>query len=176
MTDETAPPPGPVPAAPPAAYRIEGGRVVFDPAQRAALLAARQGIGAYMRGASPWVALTAPVIYAGILPLVALDLFLTLFQGLCFPAHGITRVRRRDHIVIDRHLLPYLNAVQKLNCVYCGYANGLLSYAREIASRTEARWCPIRHARAPSDPHGRMADFAAYGDPAGRTGGGGPAA
>jgi hypothetical protein len=76
-------------------------------------------------------------------------------------------VRRRDYIVIDRHKLAYLNAIEKFNCVYCGYANGVLAYVREVAARTEAFWCPIRHRRTPAAPHGHYARFVNYGNAAG---------
>jgi hypothetical protein len=44
-------------------------------------------------------------------------------------------VRRSTYIVIDRQNLAYLNAIEKANCVYCGYANGVFAYVREIAGR-----------------------------------------
>lgn len=108
--------------------------------------------------------LTAPFIYALILPMALVDLFTTLYQRVCFPVYGIGRVRRADYVVIDRHLLGYLNALEKLNCVYCGYANGVIAYAREVASRTEQYFCPIKHAVAAAGAHGRTARFVAYGD------------
>lgn len=145
-------------------YRVEGARVVFDRDLRAAHRAARERLGAFLRRTRPMVVLTAPVIYALIVPIMFLDLFVTLYVTLCFPVYGIARVRRGDHVAVDRHKLGYLNALQKLNCVYCGYANGVLSYAREVAGRTEAYWCPIKHARRMADPHDRMAGFADYGD------------
>lgn len=147
-------------------YRVEGARVVFDRDVRAAHRAARERLGDFLRRTRPMVVLTAPVIYALIVPIALLDLFVTVYVALCFPVYGIARVRRRDHVAIDRHKLGYLNALQKLNCVYCGYGNGVLSYAREVASRTEAYWCPIKHARRMADPHDRMAGFADYGDAA----------
>lgn len=145
-------------------YRVEGARVIFEADVRAGHRAARESLGAFLSRTRPLVVLTAPVIYSLILPVVLLDLFVTLYQAICFPVYGIARVQRRDHIAIDRHHLAYLNALQKLNCVYCGYGNGVLSYAREIAARTEAYWCPIKHARRVADPHDHMAGFADYGD------------
>jgi hypothetical protein len=50
------------------------------------------------------------------------------------------------------------------NCVYCGYANGVLAYVREIAARTEQYWCPIKHARPIPAPHARYRVFLEYGD------------
>jgi hypothetical protein len=29
-----------------------------------------------------------------------------------------------------------------VNCVYCGYFNGLIAYVQEIAARTEQFWLP----------------------------------
>ena len=110
------------------------------------------------------VVLTAPFIYALILPFVLLDLFISLYQAVCFPVYGIEKVRRADHIVIDRQALGYLNLVEKLNCVYCGYGNGLLSYVREIAARTEQYWCPIKHSRRVKGAHDRQAGFIDFGD------------
>jgi hypothetical protein len=60
--------------------------------------------------------------------------------------------------------LSYLNALEKLNCVYCGYANGTLAYAREIAARTEQFWCPIKHARRVGGVHLRGERFFEFGD------------
>jgi hypothetical protein len=73
-------------------------------------------------------------------------------------------VRRSDYLVFDRHHLSYLNGLEKLNCAYCSYANGLLAYAREIAGRTELHWCPIKHARRVLGAHGTYHEFDDYGD------------
>lgn len=60
------------------------------------------------------------------LPLVLLDLWVTVFQALSFRIYGIPTVRRRQDFVIDRHKLAYLNGIEKLHCFYCSDANGLL--------------------------------------------------
>ena len=75
--------------------------------------------------------------------------------------------RRRDYFVLDRYRLGYLNAIEKVNCTYCSYANGLIAYIREIAARTEQYWCPIKHGRRVRSPHSRYALFADFGDAAG---------
>ena len=67
-------------------------------------------------------------------------------QAICFRSYRIPRVRRMDYIRLDRSQLAYLNWVETLNCLYCGYANGVAAYVREIAGRTEQYWCPIKHA------------------------------
>lgn len=145
-------------------YRIDRGRAVFEDEVRQRHVALRVGLLRYVRGARLPVILTAPVIYALVVPFVLLDLCVTVYQALCFPVYGIGKVRRRDHIVIDRQHLAYLNGLEKLNCVYCGYCNGVVSYVREIAGRTEAHWCPIKHARRTPDPHDLYDDFVDYGD------------
>lgn len=111
--------------------------------------------------------LTVPIIWSVIIPLALLDLMATLYQKLCFPIYGIPIVERSAFVVIDRYRLPYLNGFEKLNCIYCGYGNGVLAYVREIASRTEERWCPIKHANRPNRVHTRYKGFADYGDAGG---------
>ena len=104
------------------------------------------------------------VIYSLVVPFVVLDLWVSIYHAICFPIYGIPKVRRRDHIRIDRQHLAYLNGLQKLNCVYCGYVNGLISYVREIAGRTEAYWCPIKHASRVEGRHDHYPEFMEYGD------------
>jgi hypothetical protein len=108
--------------------------------------------------------LTAPVIYANIIPLLLLDGCMSLYQAICFPAYRIPRVTRADYLRFDRDHLAYLNWIEALNCRYCSYANGLIAYVREIASRTEQYWCPIKHALRIPDPHQRYHSFLEYGD------------
>jgi hypothetical protein len=145
-------------------FRVHRGRVWFDEEVRRAHRAFRQSIPAFIWESSVASLLTAPVIYSLLLPFAALDVWVTLYQWVCFPIYGIARVRRRRYFVIDRHKLAYLNGIEKVNCVYCGYANGVIAYVREIAARTEQYWCPIRHARAIPTPHARYQLFFDYGD------------
>ncbi|MDO6586457.1 hypothetical protein Q4543_13130 [Salipiger sp. 1_MG-2023] len=145
-------------------YRLDKGRVRFEAEARRVQRDARIGLATFLVRAPLWHILTAPFIYALIVPFVLLDAFVTVYQAVCFRAYGIPRVRRGDHIRIDRQHLAYLNAVQKLNCMFCGYCNGLLSYVTEIASRTEAFWCPIKHAARVRAPHARYPQFLDYGD------------
>ena len=118
----------------------------------------------YIVGARPLIVLTAPVIYLLIVPLALLDGCITIYQAVCFPVYGIPRVKRRDYLIFDRGYLAYLNALDKLNCVFCSYANGLIGYVREIASRTEQFWCPIKHARKLVSAHPGYREFAEFGD------------
>ncbi|QGX98887.1 hypothetical protein EI983_11630 [Roseovarius faecimaris] len=145
-------------------YRLDNGRVVFEEGIRAQHRALRVRLSAFLRRTRPLTVITAPVIYALILPFVLLDLFVTIYQRICFPVYGIERVRRADFIRIDRHHLAYLNGLQKLNCIYCGYCNGLIGYVQEVAGRTEAYWCPIKHAARIGAHHAYYAQFVDYGD------------
>ena len=124
----------------------------------------RQSIPAFIRESSVAALLTTPVIYSVLPVFLVLDLWVTLYQWICFPVYGIARVPRRRYFVVDRHRLGYLNGIEKVNCVYCGYANGVVAYVREVTSRTEQYWCPIKHARPVPSPHSRYRRFFDYGD------------
>jgi hypothetical protein len=148
-------------------YRIHRGRVWFDAEVREAHEQLREALPLYVLRGSLLNLLTAPMIYALIVPLALLDACVTLYQWACFPIYGVGRVRRRPYFVLDRHKLGYLNALEKANCVYCSYATGVIGYVREVAARTEHYWCPIKHARPIAQPHSRYRHFLDYGDAAG---------
>lgn len=124
----------------------------------------KTGLAGYILGARPLMLITAPVIYSLIIPFALLDLFVSVYQHACFPVYGIARVRRHDYIVVDRAQLAYLNLIERVNCVYCSYGNGVIGYVREVAARTEQYWCPIKHARRIIGNHDRYRLFADYGD------------
>jgi len=145
-------------------YRIEKRKVIFEQAVLEQHKRLKVGLLRFLRSTRWSVLIEGPMTYALIVPLALLDLFVSLYQAVCFPIWGITRVRRSAYIKTDRRHLAYLNALQKLNCVYCGYANGLLAYVREVAGRTEQYWCPIKHALRVKAPHRHYADFLDYGD------------
>ena len=122
------------------------------------------GLWRYLRGARLAVLLTAPIIYSGWAAFLLLDLFVSVYQAVCFPIYGIPKVRRADYLVFDRGDLPYLNIIEKLNCFYCSYGNGVVAFAREVAARTEQYWCPIKHARRLHGAHERYPRFFEHGD------------
>ncbi len=124
----------------------------------------RMSIPSYLATAPIESVATSPVIYSLIIPLLIVDAWLSLYQAICFRAYRIPRVRRSQYIVIDRQHLAYLNWIEALNCVFCAYANGVIAYVREISSRTEQYWCPIKHALRIDDPHKRYHEFLEYGD------------
>jgi hypothetical protein len=108
--------------------------------------------------------LSSPFIYSMVIPIGIFDITITLYQHICFRLYNIRRVKRSDYIVLDRHRLAYLNGIEKLNCIYCGYGNGVVAYTREVIARTEKYWCPIKHARKVYGRHQYYDKFAAYGD------------
>lgn len=110
------------------------------------------------------IMLTIPIIWSALIPALILDLVVCIYQAICFPVYGIPRVKRNEYIVIDRHSLQYLCWFEKLNCVYCGYFNGLIGFVREVAARTEQYWCPVRHARPIKSVHSQYKNFFDYGD------------
>jgi hypothetical protein len=145
-------------------FGLEKGRAVFEEEVLRRHRELQTRLWRYVLNAKPMVVLTAPFIYALIVPLVLLDLFVTVYQATCFPAYGLEKVKRADYLIFDRGHLAYLNALEKLNCAYCSYANGLIAYVREIAARTEAYWCPIKHAKKAAGAHEKYRDFVAFGD------------
>lgn len=145
-------------------YRVVGRKVRFEAEVRKQHRALMQRLSRYLSEADLLNMLTAPVIWFILIPALFLDLSVTLFQAICFRVYGIPRVKRRRYIVIDRQSLAYLNVLEKLNCMYCGYFNGLIAYVREIAGRTEQYWCPIKHARRQASIHSRYGKFLEYGD------------
>lgn len=143
---------------------LERGRIAFEQEVLRRHQELKTSLSHYVLNARPLVILTAPVIYSLIVPLVILDIAVSIYQAICFPIYGIEKVRRRDHFVFDRAHLAYLNALEKLNCAYCSYANCLVAYVREIAGRTEEYWCPIKHARRMIAAHDHYRQFVDYGD------------
>ncbi len=124
----------------------------------------KTGVIAYLLTANFMSVLTAPVIYALFFPLALLDVSITIYQHICFRAYGIPRVKRSDYFVYDRAHLAYLNLIEKINCAYCSYGNGVMAYGREVVARTEQYWCPIKHARKIMAAHPYYTGFVDFGD------------
>jgi hypothetical protein len=122
------------------------------------------GLWRYVTRSRLPVILTAPLVYLGWPVFALLDGFISLFQAVCFPIYGIPKVQRSEYLVFDRGDLPYLNLIEKLNCLYCSYGNGVAAYAREVSARTEQYWCPIKHARRLKDAHQNYPNFFEHGD------------
>ena len=110
------------------------------------------------------VILSSPLIYVCAVPFLLLDAAVALYQFVCFPIYGIPKVNRKDYLLFDRGRLAYLNYIEKVGCIYCSYANGLIAMIAEIAARTEQHFCPIKHAHAVRKTHSRYDKFLPYGD------------
>ncbi len=124
----------------------------------------KEGVFRYVLTADWRHVLSVPFIYPVLLPMLLLDLFVTLYQWVCFPLYRIPRVKRSDYFVFDRTHLAYLNVLEKINCAYCSYGNGLAAYMREVVGLTEQYWCPIKHARRIMQAHPYYSGFVDYGD------------
>lgn len=147
-------------------FQIRGKRVEFESSVKAAHRKLKMNFFRWLVTNRPQNLITGPIIYAMIIPLMMLDLCVTFYQWTCFPIYGVTRVRRSDYIVFDRHQLGYLNFIEKFHCTYCEYGNGLMSYMAEILARTEEYFCPIKHAHKILGTHARYNRFLDYGDAA----------
>ena len=145
-------------------WRLHEGLVEFEHGLVAKHPRLKLNAAAFLASAPPATVLTAPVIYSLILPLALIDLWASAYQAICFRAYRLPRVRRSEYLVFDREALAYLNWIERLNCWFCEYANGVAAYVREIASRTEQYWCPIKHALKITNPHKRYQAFVDYGD------------
>jgi hypothetical protein len=89
---------------------IEEGKIRLDEAVAHRHREMKANLARYVLGACPLIALTAPVIYSLIVPLVLLDLFISIYQAVCFPVYGIAKVRRKDYLIFDRRYLAYLTS------------------------------------------------------------------
>lgn len=108
--------------------------------------------------------LTMPFIYGMIFPTVFFHVCLEIYHQVCFRFYGIPLVKSSDYFIYDRRLLPYLNWLEKINCIYCSYGNNLVRYAAEIGGRTERYWCPIKFSKNIDNPHSQYDKFFDYLD------------
>lgn len=106
-------------------------------------------------------------IYPVFIPLLLLDISMEIYHQVCFRLFRLPLNKRSKYFKIDRHRLQYLDPLQKLNCLYCSYANGLMAYMSKIAADTEKYWCGIKHKQEVADEFLEPAhhkDFLPYGD------------
>ena len=145
-------------------YSLEQGKVRFEASMQAMQRPHKVGLVRYLFSARLGHLLTVPIIYSLVIAFVLMDIMVSIYQRICFKIYGIPRVDRKDYIIIDRQQLVYLNGIEKIHCMYCGYCNGLMEYVREVSARTEQYWCPIKHARRTPEPHRYVEKFVDYGD------------
>jgi hypothetical protein len=94
-------------------YRVDAGRIWFERDVHLAHKRLKQSIPRFIRESSPLNILTAPIIYAMVVPIALIDASFSLYQVLCFPLYGISHVPRSRYIVaLDRRHLAYLNAIE----------------------------------------------------------------
>lgn len=133
-------------------FQIRGKRIEFETGILGAHRKLKRGFFRWLVTDRPQNLITGPIIYGMAIPMVMLDLVVTLYQLLCFPIYRVAPVRRGDYIVFDRHQLGYLNFIERFHCEYCVCANGTLAYATEIVARTEQYFCLIKHAQGARQP------------------------
>ncbi len=108
------------------------------------------------------------ISYLVLIPILFFDVVLETYHRICFKMYKLPYVDRRKYIRLDRGKLKYLGFWDKINCIYCGYANGFIYYAYTIISETEKYWCPIKHEKRKNKikfeepPHHK--DFAEFDD------------
>jgi len=145
-------------------YEIKNGYVTFE---KEVLVKQREN----MKNLLSWLMevpllhlLTAPLIYAMVIPAIIFDVLLFVYQQIAFRIFKFEFIKRSDYMHFDHQYLGYLNLIEKLNCLYCSYFNGLMLYASAIAGRTELYFCPIKHAKKVVSQHNFYEEFLSYGD------------
>jgi len=147
-------------------FQIRGKRVEFERSVKDAHRRLKKNFFRWLVTNRPQNLITGPIIYAMVIPMMMLDLCVSIYQFACFPIYGIRKVKRSDYFVFDRYQLGYLNFIEKSHCIYCEYGNGLMAYVTEILARTEQYFCPIKHAHKILGAHARYKLFLNYGDAA----------
>lgn len=147
-------------------YTLEQGRIKFEEGVRALHQSQKTGVIKYIMTSEIKHILVAPIIYSLFFPILIIDLSVSIYQHICFRVYGIPLVNRGRYFNFDRQKLAYLNIIEKINCNYCSYADGVFGYVREIIARTEQYWCPIKHARRSFRPHSKEYKFVDFGDAA----------
>ena len=145
-------------------YEINNGYVQFEKNVLDKQKENMKNLLAYFRDIPLLHLLSSPIIYAMVIPAIFFDIVLFLYQQIIFRIYKFKFVKRSDYILFDRQYLGYLNPIEKLNCMYCSYFNGLMHYAAAIASRTELYFCPIKHAKKVMYEHEYYQVFLTYGD------------
>ena len=145
-------------------YEINNGYVRFEKNVLDKQRENMKNLLAYFRDIPLLHLFSSPIIYMMVIPAVLLDVTLFIYQQVIFKIYKFKLVKRSDYILYDRQYLGYLNPIEKLNCMYCSYFNGLMHYAVAIGSRTELYFCPIKHAKKIVYEHEYYNDFLAYGD------------
>ncbi len=145
-------------------YEIEHGQIHFSDEVLRAQREKLTNFLHFLKEAPLLHLLSAPIVYMMIIPAVILDVFLFVYVLVVFPIYKFPKINRSDYVVFDRQYLGYLNFIEKLNCVYCSYFNGLMNYTVAVAARSELYFCPIKHAKKIAYTHEHYYDFLPYAD------------
>ena len=144
-------------------FEIKGRRIEFESAVKKTHRKLKNNFFRWLVTNRPQNLITGPIIYGMIFTLL-LDLFVSFYQATCFPIYGVTKVRHRDYMVLDRQHLAYLNWIEKFYCTYCAYGAGLTACICEIVSRVEQYFCSIKHAHKILGAPRHYLGFLEYGD------------
>lgn len=87
--------------------------------------------------------------YICFLALLFLGLLIWQFQNVYFRILDIPLIDRKKYVIMDRYKLLKLTFWQKLNCMYCEYANGIVAYAKAVVNQMELYSCAIKHETHP---------------------------
>lgn len=93
--------------------------------------------------------IAAVACYICIFPLFMIDIFIWQFQNIYFRNFQIPLIQRSQYIVLDRFSLSKLTFWQRINCLYCEYANGLIAFAKAVVNQMELYSCAIKHVHQP---------------------------
>lgn len=145
-------------------YEIKNGYVTFEQEVLAKQKENMKNLLTWFREVPFLHLLTAPLIYAMVIPAIIFDVLLFIYQQIAFRIFKFEFIKRSNYMHFDHHYLGYLNAIEKLNCLYCSYFNGLMLYASAISGRTELYFCPIKHAKKVIAQHKYYEEFLSYGD------------
>ncbi len=108
---------------------------------------------------------SSPFIFSVFVPVIIADVWIEIYHRICFRLYKLPYIVRSKYVRVDHQKLAYLNPMQKLFCLYCGYVNGVFAYWVQIAAATETYWCGIQHEKVKgfvSPKHHK--DFVPYGD------------
>jgi hypothetical protein len=61
----------------------------------------------------------------------------------------IPLIERKRYVILDRFRLGKLSIWQRINCLYCEYANGIVGYSKAVVNQMELYSCAIKHVAHP---------------------------
>ena len=102
----------------------------------------------HLKPLSMWKFLPAVFLIYWVVPLFFLvDVAVAIYQTTYFSLVRIPKIKRSDFVMFDRWDLTKLSLLEKINCVYCEYANGVIAWAKAVVNQTELYSCAIKHER-----------------------------